>query len=70
MSNHECALHWNYVRFSVGIQVLVWNLASWNWKGKDYEKNGYAYFYEIDDKDLEELCEANDYEFLEDGTVF
>lgn len=37
---------------------------------KDYEKNGYAYFYEIDDEDLEELCEANDYEFLEDGTVF
>ena len=37
---------------------------------KMYEEWGYKYFYEIDDEDLEEICEANDYEFLEDGTVF
>lgn len=35
-----------------------------------YEKWGYEYFYEISDEDLEEECEANEYEFLEDGTVF
>lgn len=35
-----------------------------------YEKQGYEYFYEIDEEDLEEWCEANEYEFLEDGTVF
>jgi len=35
-----------------------------------YEKWGYEYFYEISDEDLEEACEANDWEFLEDGTIF
>lgn len=35
-----------------------------------YEKWGYEYFYEISEEDLEEMCEANGYEFLEDGTVF
>ena len=37
---------------------------------KMYEEWGYNYFYEIDEEDLAEICEANDYEFLEDGTVF
>lgn len=35
-----------------------------------YEKWGYDYFYEVTDEDLEEYCEANEYEFLEDGTIF
>ncbi len=35
-----------------------------------YEKWGYDYFYEISEEDLEEMCEANGYEFLADGTVF
>lgn len=35
-----------------------------------YEKQGYEYFYEISEEDLEEMCEANMYEFLEDGTIF
>lgn len=35
-----------------------------------YEKQGYEFFYEISDEDLEEMCEANMYEFLEDGTIF
>ena len=35
-----------------------------------YERYGYEYFYEISDEDLEEMCEANEYEFLADGTVF
>ena len=37
---------------------------------RSYEKQGYEYFYEISDEELEETCEANDYEFLEDGTIF
>lgn len=36
----------------------------------DYEKWGYEYFYEISEEDLNEICEDNMYEFLEDGTVF
>lgn len=36
----------------------------------DYEENGYRYFYEIKDDELNELCESNDYEFLENGTLF
>lgn len=35
-----------------------------------YEKWGYQYFYEISEEDLEEMCESNGYEFLEDGTIF
>ena len=35
-----------------------------------YENWGYEFFYEISEEDLEEMCEANGYEFLEDGTVF
>lgn len=37
---------------------------------KAYEKWGYEYFYEISDEDMEDICEANGYDFLEDGTVF
>ena len=35
-----------------------------------HEKWGYEYFYEISEEDLEEMCEANGYEFLENGKVF
>ena len=37
---------------------------------KMYEKWGYDFFYEIDDADLSDLCKANEYEFLEDGTFW
>lgn len=37
---------------------------------KSYEKWGYEYFYEISEEDLEEICEANGYEFLENGKIF
>lgn len=37
---------------------------------KSYEKQGYEYFYEISEEDLEEICEANEYEFLENGKLF
>lgn len=35
-----------------------------------YEDEGYRYFYEIDDETLEEYCNDNKYEFLEDGSLF
>lgn len=34
-----------------------------------YESWGYEYFYKISDEDLAEHCEANEYEFFEDGTL-
>lgn len=35
-----------------------------------HEEAGYNYFYEVNDETLEEVCEANDYHFLEDGSYF
>ena len=37
---------------------------------KSYEKWGYEYFYEIDEETLDEICEANGYEFLANGRIF
>jgi hypothetical protein len=37
---------------------------------KYYKKWGYEYFYEISDEDMEDACDANGWEFTEDGTVF
>jgi hypothetical protein len=37
---------------------------------RDYEKWGYEFFYEVSDEDLEEHCDCNGWEFLEDGTIF
>lgn len=37
---------------------------------RSYEKQGYEYFYEISEEDLNEICEANDWEFTEDGEIF
>lgn len=33
------------------------------------EDSGYKWFYEISDDDLEEFCEANNYEFFFDGSI-
>lgn len=36
-----------------------------------YEKIGYEWFYdEVSDEEVEECCEANEYEFLEDGSLY
>lgn len=51
-------------KFEKAIQKL---LSKWC---SEFEKNGYDYFYEISEEDLNELCECNEYEFLEDGSVF
>ena len=34
---------------------------------KEYEEMGYEYLYEADDEEVAEHCEANGYEFYEDG---
>ena len=34
------------------------------------EEDGYEYFYNISDEEMEETCEANEWTFLEDGTMF
>lgn len=37
---------------------------------KEYEESGYNYFYEISDEELQEVCDSNGYEFLENGTIY
>lgn len=37
---------------------------------KQYEEYGYNYFYEPDEEEIAETCEANGWEFLEDGTFY
>lgn len=37
---------------------------------KDFEEQGYDYFYEVSEEILEECCESNEYEFLENGELF
>lgn len=51
-------------KFEVLVRNIFYKLC------KNYEKWGYEFFYEISEEDIEEMCEANGYEFLEDGTVF
>lgn len=36
----------------------------------DFERDGYRYLYEIDDEEVQESCEANEWMFLEDGSFF
>ncbi|MCI9127429.1 MAG: hypothetical protein HFG28_09555 [Eubacterium sp.] len=37
---------------------------------KEFEENGYDWFYEISEEDLQEYCETNDYEFLGNGKLY
>lgn len=37
---------------------------------KRYEEDGYAYLYEIDDAELDEMCNINEWLFKEDGTFY
>lgn len=37
---------------------------------KKKEKEGYDFFYNVSEEDLNEFCNENDYEFYEDGTMF
>lgn len=36
----------------------------------DFESDGYAYFYEVDDDEMIDMCEANEWEFTADGKIF
>lgn len=36
----------------------------------DCEETGYKYLYEPDEEEIEESCEVNEWEFLEDGTFY
>lgn len=36
----------------------------------EFEQDGYRFFYEIEDDELEELCEANEWKFLASGKLF
>ena len=36
---------------------------------KEFEKNGYEYFYEVSEETMAEMCEANEYEFDIDGKI-
>lgn len=35
-----------------------------------YEKIGYDYLYEVDEEEVKDMCEANEWEFLKDGTLY
>lgn len=37
---------------------------------KEFEKEGYSFLYEISDEDMQETCEANEWEFTADGSLF
>ena len=37
---------------------------------EEWEKDGYKYFYDAEESEIAECCEANNYEFLEDGTFY
>lgn len=37
---------------------------------KKFENDGYKYFYEIDDDEMEDISNANDWHYLSDGTFF
>lgn len=36
----------------------------------DFESDGYSYFYEVDDDEMIDMCEANEWEFTADGKIF
>lgn len=35
-----------------------------------YEKYGYDYLYNVEDEEVNDMCESNDWKFLKDGTFF
>lgn len=37
---------------------------------ENFERNGYKYFYEPDEAEIEDFCAANEYRFYESGKVF
>lgn len=53
------------------LQKVEENVKEWYFtKCREFENYGYAFFYEISEEDLNDICEANDYEFLENGKYY
>jgi len=53
------------------LQKVEENVKAWYFKEcAAFEKNGYNYFQEISEEELNEICEANEYEFLENGQYY
>lgn len=53
------------------VNKLLKNIKEWYINICDeYEKQGYSFFYEIDEEDLQEYFECTEFEFYEDGTIF
>lgn len=50
---------------------IILNVKQWFYSTcRKFEDFGYDYFYEVTEEDLEAWCEANEYEFLENGTIY
>lgn len=53
------------------LQKVEENVKAWYFKEcAAFEKSGYNYFQEISEEELNEICEANEYEFLENGQYY
>lgn len=49
---------------------LIKNIEEWYFaKCNEYENQGYEFFYDISDEELEDFCNGMEYEFFEDGTI-
>lgn len=53
------------IRKIEGIVISIFSMLA-----RKYEDDGYKYFYEADEEEVTENCEANGWEFLEDGTFY
>jgi len=50
------------------IEKIISNVKSWYFSFcEEWEKNGYNYFYEISDKEMEHICYEDEYLFTQDG---
>ncbi len=50
---------------------LIKNIKEWYIdKCNEYEKQGYEFFYGINEEELQEYCNAKGYEFLENGIIY
>ena len=50
------------------IEKVISNVTAWYFTFcKEWEKRGYAYFYEISDENMQWVCNAYDYMFTKDG---
>ena len=50
------------------IEKIINNVKSWYLSFcKEWEKQGYDYFYKISDDEMKEICNANDYFFTKNG---